>query len=225
MRDEGTTGTSSVLFRSSSPLFFISLLFLVISFSVSKSDRTGAGGDRHAGRDGGSMDTCHVIFVLYAIYFFFSLFFFSVVYSTTTGRAGQDVTGPTWAAIEMRDEMGVGGSTATCHVTFCSLLYLFLLLALFFSIVYSTTTGRAGRGVPGQTQEAQQHEMGQGGRRARKGGRRAGCRSKEGVRQRRGTGTGRGLRLLGGIKSGEGALDERVAVADKEDERAGQGGG
>ena len=52
--------------------------------------------------------------------------------------------GPTRAAIETRDKMG--GSMGTCHVTFCSLLFLFLLLALFVSIIYSTHNNRQGLG-------------------------------------------------------------------------------
>ena len=76
--------------------------FLIFSFFAkinnmrarTRPDRTNAGGDRNAGQNSGSTDACHVmLFVLYSIYsFFFSLFFFSVVYSTTTGGAGQGAT-------------------------------------------------------------------------------------------------------------------------------------
>ena len=51
------------------------------------------------------------------------------------------------------------------------------------------------------------------------------CRFKEGGRQRRGAGAGRGLRRAGGGRSGERDLDKRAVAADKEDERASQGRG
>ena len=64
-----------------------------------------------------------------------------------------------------------------------------------------------------------------GGRRAGRGGRRAGCRSKERGGQRRGAREGRELRRAGGARRGEGGLDQRAAAADDKGERAGQGGG
>ena len=89
-----------------------------------------------------------LFFVLYSICVFFSLFFFSVVYSTTTGRAGRDITVPTRAAIELQDKMGGGGeATSMCHVPFCSLFCLFLLLTLllFHYLQYNNRRGWAGR--------------------------------------------------------------------------------
>ena len=93
------------------------------------------------------------MFVLRSICFFFSLFFFSIVYSTTTGGAGWDATGPTREAIETQDE--TGGETTGRGVNvrvillfvLCSVYFFFSLF--FFSIVYSTATDRAGWNVMG----------------------------------------------------------------------------
>ena len=68
---------------------------------------TNTGGNRNAGRDeGGQRVRVMLLFVLCSVYFFFSLFFFSIVYSTTSGRVGRNVTGPSRVAQQRRTGQG-----------------------------------------------------------------------------------------------------------------------
>ena len=84
------------------------------------------------------------------------------------------------------------------HVIFFVLYSIYFYFSLFFlSIVYSATTGGAGRDATGPARAAQQHGTEQGGRRAGRGGRRVSCRSKEGGGQRQGAGASKVLKRLG----------------------------
>ena len=159
------------------------LLFYGVGFdnrqARARSDRANACGDRNTGRGGGggATATCYVIFCS-LLYLFLLLVLFLFHCLQHNNRPGWTGPNDTDTGCDINTGRDGGGSMGTCHVTFCFLLYCFLLLTLFVSIVYSTTTGKAGRDVMlGPTRAAQQRGTGQGGRRGGRGGRRVGCRS------------------------------------------------
>ena len=141
--------------------------------------------------------SCYFLLSTLFLSFFGLLLFHCLQYNNRRGWAGRNGTGAGGNKNAGRD--GGGGSTGARHVTFCSLLCLFLLLdhLLFHCLQYNNMQCWT-----------EQRGAGQGGRRAVRGGRRAG-----------GEGENRRLRRAGGRRSGEGDLDERAVAAD-----GGQGG-
>ena len=105
----------------------------------------------------------------------------------------------------------------SCYFLF-STLFISSFLFSSFPIVYSAITGGAGRDIMGaRRRRSNVGQEGAGWREGEVEGRAAGLR--------RGTGAGRGLRRVGGGRSGDGNLDEQAAVADEEGERVSHGGG